>query len=186
MSDVLKKRPATADTATGLTARMSVVCRSPAMCFSSSQSVPFLSKEIRLQVVVLDDISDAQAGSSSTLTDPKCLRVRFPFLLSAINADEPSGMVHPCGSGAFGYFECTQDVSDLTVRHLDAAISTMVQLTIYTLESRLSEQSRGEDARVYAILHRDFGSGVPRRGPQSSWLRHQILHHGGQLRSCRA
>ncbi|EQK97700.1 catalase [Ophiocordyceps sinensis CO18] len=23
-------------------------------------------------------------------------------------------MVHPCGSGAFGYFECTQDVSDLT------------------------------------------------------------------------
>ncbi|RYO74371.1 hypothetical protein DL764_010896 [Monosporascus ibericus] len=23
-------------------------------------------------------------------------------------------MVHPCGSGAFGYFECTQDVTDLT------------------------------------------------------------------------
>lgn len=25
-----------------------------------------------------------------------------------------SGMVHPCGSGAFGYFETTADVSDLT------------------------------------------------------------------------
>jgi catalase len=24
-------------------------------------------------------------------------------------------MVHPCGSGAFGYFECTQDVTALTV-----------------------------------------------------------------------
>lgn len=24
------------------------------------------------------------------------------------------GMVHPCGSGAFGYFECTKDMSDLT------------------------------------------------------------------------
>lgn len=24
-------------------------------------------------------------------------------------------MVHPCGSGAFGYFECTKDVSSLTV-----------------------------------------------------------------------
>lgn len=25
-----------------------------------------------------------------------------------------TGMVHPCGSGAFGYFETTADVSDLT------------------------------------------------------------------------
>lgn len=25
-------------------------------------------------------------------------------------------MVHPCGSGAFGYFECTKDVTSLTVR----------------------------------------------------------------------
>lgn len=24
-------------------------------------------------------------------------------------------MVHPCGSGAFGYFECTKDVTSLTV-----------------------------------------------------------------------
>ena len=24
------------------------------------------------------------------------------------------GMVHPCGSGAFGYFECTKSMSDLT------------------------------------------------------------------------
>ncbi|KAK3367775.1 hypothetical protein B0H63DRAFT_489759 [Podospora didyma] len=24
-------------------------------------------------------------------------------------------MVHPCGSGAFGYFECTKDVTALTV-----------------------------------------------------------------------
>ena len=25
-----------------------------------------------------------------------------------------AGMVHPCGSGAFGYFECTKGMSDLT------------------------------------------------------------------------
>jgi len=25
-------------------------------------------------------------------------------------------MVHPCGSGAFGYFECTKKVDALTVR----------------------------------------------------------------------
>jgi catalase len=33
-------------------------------------------------------------------------------------------MVHPCGSGAFGYFETTADVSDLTkVGHSNIALT---------------------------------------------------------------
>jgi catalase len=31
-------------------------------------------------------------------------------------------MVHPSGSGAFGYFECTNDVTGLTVCHLDIGL----------------------------------------------------------------
>jgi catalase len=39
------------------------------------------------------------------------------------------GMVHPCGSGAFGYFECTQDVTELTVSHVHIAACQQI-LTI--------------------------------------------------------
>ena len=33
------------------------------------------------------------------------------------------GMVHPCGSGAFGYFECTKDMSD--VWYIQTALSCL-------------------------------------------------------------
>lgn len=51
--------------------------------------------------------------SSSTSTDPRTLRIS-----KVTNAARPclilAGMVHPCGSGAFGHFEVTKDISDLT------------------------------------------------------------------------
>lgn len=39
------------------------------------------------------------------------------YVLQISKLIESTGMVHPCGSGAFGYFETTADVSALTKVH---------------------------------------------------------------------
>ena len=56
------------------------------------------------------------------------------------------GMVHPCGSGAFGYFECTQDVTDLTVSQ--ATIREISHLLIMAQKANFLS-SKGEKTPVF-------------------------------------
>jgi hypothetical protein len=59
--------------------------------------------------------------------------------------------VHPSGSGAFGYFECTKDVTALTVSSYLSL--TAYELLIELVESQLLVHRWREDPRFFALLN---------------------------------
>ncbi|KAL1311499.1 hypothetical protein AAFC00_001622 [Neodothiora populina] len=62
-------------------------------------------------------------------------------------------MVHPCGSGAFGYFECTKDVSDLTKADFLSSVGEktpiFVRFSTVTLGREFPDEAR--NPRGFAI-----------------------------------
>ncbi|RYP06719.1 hypothetical protein DL765_009387 [Monosporascus sp. GIB2] len=62
-------------------------------------------------------------------------------------------MVHPCGSGAFGYFECTQDVTDLTKANFLSAKGekTPVFVRFSTVTFGREFPDEGRNPRGFAI-----------------------------------
>ncbi|RYO89732.1 hypothetical protein DL766_008704 [Monosporascus sp. MC13-8B] len=62
-------------------------------------------------------------------------------------------MVHPCGSGAFGYFECTQDVTDLTKANFLSAkgekTPVFIRFSTVTLGREFPDE--GRNPRGFAI-----------------------------------
>lgn len=62
-------------------------------------------------------------------------------------------MVHPCGSGAFGYFECTQDVTELTKANFLSSIGektpVFVRFSTVTLGREFPDEAR--NPRGFAI-----------------------------------
>ncbi|TFA99723.1 Catalase [Trichoderma ghanense] len=62
-------------------------------------------------------------------------------------------MVHPCGSGAFGYFECTQDVTDLTKANFlsTRGEKTPVFARFYTVTFGREFPDQGRNPRGFAI-----------------------------------
>ena len=67
-------------------------------------------------------------------------------------------MVHPCGSGAFGYFETTKDVSKYTKVRIPGKRREQLLTTLGTLPQR----GRLQDPNLHAILYRHAWQGVPR------------------------
>jgi hypothetical protein len=70
-------------------------------------------------------------------------------------------MVHPCGSGAFGYFETTKNVSNLTVcgRFTPATLHANM-----VVESKLPQQCGREDTNLHSLFYCHRWSRIPRRG----------------------
>ncbi|KAG2011224.1 heat-induced catalase [Coprinopsis cinerea AmutBmut pab1-1] len=64
-------------------------------------------------------------------------------------------MVHPCGSGAFGYFECTRDMSELTKAGLysKAGKKTPIFLRFSTVTFGREFPDSGRNPRGFAIKH---------------------------------
>ncbi|KAH6906234.1 catalase [Coprinopsis sp. MPI-PUGE-AT-0042] len=64
-------------------------------------------------------------------------------------------MVHPCGSGAFGYFECTKDMSEFTKAGLfsSAGKKTPVFLRYSTVTFGREFPDSGRNPRGFAIKH---------------------------------
>ncbi|KAJ1327072.1 catalase [Microdochium nivale] len=62
-------------------------------------------------------------------------------------------MVHPCGSGAFGYFECTQDVSELTKANFLGSVGekTPVFMRFSTVTFGREFPDEGRNPRGFAI-----------------------------------
>lgn len=62
-------------------------------------------------------------------------------------------MVHPCGSGAFGYFECTKDVTSLTKAHFLSSVGektpVFVRFSTATLGREFPDEAR--NPRGFAI-----------------------------------
>ncbi|EKG22516.1 Catalase [Macrophomina phaseolina MS6] len=62
-------------------------------------------------------------------------------------------MVHPCGSGAFGYFECTKDVTDLTKANFLSSVGektpVFVRFSTVTLGREFPDEAR--NPRGFAI-----------------------------------
>lgn len=62
-------------------------------------------------------------------------------------------MVHPCGSGAFGYFECTQDVTDLTkadfLKTVGEKTPVFIRFSTVTLGREFPDEAR--NPRGFAI-----------------------------------
>ncbi|PNP43528.1 hypothetical protein TGAMA5MH_04500 [Trichoderma gamsii] len=62
-------------------------------------------------------------------------------------------MVHPCGSGAFGYFECTKDVADLTKANFLSSVGektpVFVRFSTVTLGREFPDEAR--NPRGFAI-----------------------------------
>lgn len=62
-------------------------------------------------------------------------------------------MVHPCGSGAFGYFECTKDMSDLTkadfLKDAGAKTPIFIRFSTVTLGREFPDSAR--NPRGFAI-----------------------------------
>ena len=66
---------------------------------------------------------------------------------------EMVGMVHPCGSGAFGHFEVTHDVSNLTKAHFLGSVGqktpVFVRFSTVTLGREFPDSAR--NPRGFAI-----------------------------------
>jgi catalase len=62
-------------------------------------------------------------------------------------------MVHPCGSGAFGYFECTHDVSGLTKANFLSSVGekTPVFVRFSTVTFGREFPDEGRNPRGFAI-----------------------------------
>ncbi|KAH7035718.1 catalase-like domain-containing protein [Microdochium trichocladiopsis] len=62
-------------------------------------------------------------------------------------------MVHPCGSGAFGYFECTQDVSELTKANFLSTVGdkTPIFMRFSTVTFGREFPDEGRNPRGFAI-----------------------------------
>ena len=63
-------------------------------------------------------------------------------------------MVHPCGSGAFGHFECTKDMSKLTFVTLEAYYGYSGRLTT-------NPTARQTSSKALAKRHQFFFASVP-------------------------
>ncbi|RPA90555.1 catalase [Choiromyces venosus 120613-1] len=64
-------------------------------------------------------------------------------------------MAHPAGSGAFGYFECTKDMSDLTMADLysEAGKKTPIFMRFSTVTFGKEFPNQGRNPRGFAIKH---------------------------------
>ena len=64
-----------------------------------------------------------------------------------------AGMVHPCGSGAFGHFEVTKDISDLTKADFLSTVGektpVFVRFSTVTLGREFPDEAR--NPRGFAI-----------------------------------
>lgn len=67
-------------------------------------------------------------------------------------------MVHPCGSGAFGHFECTKDMSNLT----------FVTLHLIDKSGRLLDMENKREMLIMKPAARRISSGALVRRRQSS------------------
>src|ERR1700710_3051007 len=77
-------------------------------------------------------------------------------------------MVHPCGSGAFGYFETTADVSDLTKANFLQTVGSktpiFIRFSTVTLGREFPDEAR--NPRGFAIK---FYTGEGSIDPRTTW-----------------
>ena len=110
-------------------------------------------------------VADNQNSATAGVGGPLLLQDQHLLeKLARFNRERiPERVVHARGSGAYGYFEVTDDVTGFT--HADFLDTVGKRTEI-----------------VHPLLHRRRQPGRRRRGPRPARLRAEVLHRRGQLR----